>query len=121
MALARRLAELGRSARSAASVRTRQPLSRALAGAAGFAALPAELRDLIADELNVHAIASLDAAGGELVSHTVKPEFRSLGRRFGSSTQAVAAAISAADPGRARARGGRGRVGDRARSRRWAR
>ena len=54
MALARRLVELGRSARSAASVRTRQPLSRALVGAAGFAALPPELRDLIAEELNVH-------------------------------------------------------------------
>ena len=40
MALARRLVELGRSARSAASVRTRQPLSRALVGAAGFASLP---------------------------------------------------------------------------------
>jgi isoleucyl-tRNA synthetase len=98
MALARRLVELGRSARSAAAVRTRQPLARALAGAAGFAELPGELRDLIADELNVRAVDSLDAAGGELVSYTVKPEFRSLGRRFGSSTQAVAAAIRAADP-----------------------
>jgi isoleucyl-tRNA synthetase len=98
MALTRRLVELGRSARSAAAVRTRQPLARALAGAAGFAALPGELRDLIADELNVHAVDSLDAAGGDLVSYTVKPEFRSLGRRFGSSTQAVAAAIRAADP-----------------------
>jgi isoleucyl-tRNA synthetase len=45
MALARRLVELGRSARSAASVRTRQPLSRALVGAPGFTALPAELRE----------------------------------------------------------------------------
>ena len=36
MALARRLVELGRSARAAASVRTRQPLSRALVGAAGL-------------------------------------------------------------------------------------
>ncbi len=98
MALTRRLAELGRSARSAASVRTRQPLARALAGAAGFAALPGELRELIADELNVHAVDSLDVAGGDLVSYAVKPEFRSLGRRFGSSTQAVAAAIRAADP-----------------------
>jgi isoleucyl-tRNA synthetase len=98
MALARRLVELGRSARAAASVRTRQPLARALAGAAGFAALPDELRELIADELNVHTVDSLDAAGRELVSYTVKPEFRSLGRRFGSSTQAVAAAIRAVDP-----------------------
>ena len=98
MALARRLVELGRSARSAASVRTRQPLARALAGAAGFAALPPELRDLIAEELNVHAVEPLDAAGGELVTYTVKPEFRALGKRFGSSTQAVAAAIRTADP-----------------------
>jgi isoleucyl-tRNA synthetase len=98
MALARRLVELGRSARSAASVRTRQPLSRALVGAAGFPALPGALRDLVAEELNVHTLEPLDAAGGSLVSYTVKPQFRSLGRRFGADTQAVAAAIGAMDP-----------------------
>jgi isoleucyl-tRNA synthetase len=98
MALVRRLVELGRSARSAASVRTRQPLSRALVGASGFASLPGSLRALVAEELNVHALEPLDAAGGELVSYTVKPQFKSLGSRFGASTQAVAAAIRAADP-----------------------
>jgi isoleucyl-tRNA synthetase len=98
MALARRLVELGRSARSAASVRTRQPLRRALVGAPGFGSLPAPLRALVAEELNVHSLEPLDAAGGELVTYTVKPQFRSLGRRFGASTQAVAAAIGAADP-----------------------
>ena len=71
---------------------------RALVGAAGFAALPAELRDLIAEELNVHEVEPLDAVGRELVTYTVKPEFRALGKRFGSSTQAVAGAIRAADP-----------------------
>ena len=104
MALARRLVELGRSARSAASVRTRQPLGRALVGAAGFAALPAELRDLIAEELNVHEVEPLDAVGRELVTYTVKPEFRALGKRFGSSTQAVAARDQGGRPGRAGAR-----------------
>jgi len=98
MALVRRLVELGRSARSAASVRTRQPLSRALVGAAGFGALPGALRDLVTDELNVHTLEPLDAAGDSLVSYTVKPQFRSLGRRFGASTKEVAAAIGAADP-----------------------
>jgi isoleucyl-tRNA synthetase len=95
MALARRLVELGRSARSGASVQTRQPLSRALIGAPGFIDLPGELRDLIAAELNV---ASLDVLGGssrELVDYAVKPNFRALGRRFGARTPAVAAAITA--------------------------
>jgi len=97
MALVRRLVELGRSARSAASVRTRQPLSRALVGAPGFAGLPASLRALVAEELNVRTLEPLDAAGGSLVSYTVKPQFRSLGRRFGASTQEVARAIASAD------------------------
>ena len=93
MALARRLVDLGRSARSGASVRTRQPLRRALIGAAGFDALPGELRSLIAAELNV---ASLSVLSGELVDYVVKPNFRILGRRFGRQTPAVAAAIAAA-------------------------
>ena len=93
MALARRLVELGRSARSGASVRTRQPLGRALIGAAGFERLPLELRSLIAAELNV---ASLSVLSGELVDYVVKPNFRALGRRFGRETPPVAAAIAAA-------------------------
>ncbi len=98
MALVRRLVELGRSARSAASVRTRQPLSRALVGATGFAALDPALRALVAEELNVDSLEPLAASAGELVKYTVKPQFRALGRRFGASTQEVAAAITAVDP-----------------------
>jgi isoleucyl-tRNA synthetase len=93
MALVRRLVELGRSARSGASVRTRQPLRRALIGAAGFPSLARELRAQIAAELNV---AELEVLGGDLVDYAVKPNFRALGRRFGAQTQAVAAAIAAA-------------------------
>ena len=95
MALARRLVELGRSARSEASVRTRQPLPRALIGAAGFEGLPAELRALVAAELNVASLAVLGGGAGELVDYAVKPNFRVLGRRFGPMTPAVAAAIAA--------------------------
>jgi isoleucyl-tRNA synthetase len=101
VALLRRLVELGRSARTASKVRTRQPLGRALVGASGWAALPAELRDQLADELNVQSVGSLDNAsgvGGELVDVVVKPQFRALGRRFGAGTKAVAAAVTAADP-----------------------
>jgi len=92
MAQVRRLVELGRSARSGASVRTRQPLSRALIGAPGFTDLPGELRGQISAELNV---ASLDVLAGEPVDYAVKPNYRALGRRFGARTPAAAAAITA--------------------------
>jgi isoleucyl-tRNA synthetase len=98
VALVRRLVELGRSARTASKVRTRQPLGRALVGAPGWASLPDELRAQVADELNVQSVAALGSAGGELVDVTVKPNFRALGKRFGAGTKAVAAAVAAADP-----------------------
>ena len=96
--LVRRLVELGRSARTASKVRTRQPLGRALVGAPGWAALPEELRAQVADELNVQSVEALGSAGGELVDVTVKPNFRALGKRFGAGTKAIAAAVAAADP-----------------------
>ena len=97
MALVRRLVELGRAARAASAVRIRQPLGRALVGASGFARLPEELRAQIAEELNVGSLAALGDAGGDLVDYMVKANFRTLGKRFGAGTQAVAAAIAAAD------------------------
>jgi isoleucyl-tRNA synthetase len=102
MAQVRRLVELGRSARSGASVRMRQPLGRALIGAPGFADLPGELRAEIAAELNVATLevlggsGSLSGSGSGLVDYEVKPNFRSLGRRFGARTPFVAEAITAA-------------------------
>ncbi len=97
MALARRLVDLGRSARAAALVKVRQPLSRAVIAAPGFASLPAELRALVADELNVRTLEPLDGSGTELVSYSAKANFRVLGKRMGKATQSVAAAIAAAD------------------------
>ncbi|MER5326943.1 isoleucine--tRNA ligase [Streptosporangium roseum] len=99
MALVRRLVELGRSARASSGVKTRQPLGRALVGARGWAALSPELRDLIADELNVQGLEDLSGIEADLVSFTVKPNFRALGKRFGSQTKLVAAAVAAADAG----------------------
>jgi isoleucyl-tRNA synthetase len=98
MSLVRRLVELGRSARASAVVKVRQPLARALIAAAGFADLSAELKAQVAEELNVRTLEPLDNSGGELVRHSVKANFRALGKRFGSGTQDVAASIAAADP-----------------------
>jgi isoleucyl-tRNA synthetase len=99
VAQVRRLVELGRAARAGSGVETRQPLARALISAAGWADLPEALRREVADELNVVDVAALaDTAADELVDVVIKPNFRALGKRFGGRTQAVAAAISAADP-----------------------
>ncbi len=97
MALTRRLVELGRSARATATVKTRQPLARALVGAAGFGSLPGELRAQVAEELNVHELEPLSAVGGDLVDYTVKANYRALGGRFKGTTPVVAKAIAEAD------------------------
>ncbi|HEV7204422.1 MAG TPA: isoleucine--tRNA ligase [Jatrophihabitans sp.] len=97
VALVRRLVELGRAARAGSKVKTRQPLSRALISAPGWAALPADLQDQVRDELNVVDLARLGDAD-ELVELSVKANFRELGRRFGKRTQTVANAIAATDP-----------------------
>ncbi len=97
MLLVRRLVELGRATRAESGVKTRQPLSRALIAAQGFELLSDDLREQIADELNVTTLASLSEMGGSLVDTTAKGNFRALGRRFGKRTQPVAQAIAAAD------------------------
>jgi len=97
MLLVRRLVELGRATRAESGVKTRQPLSRALLAAQGFELLSDELREQIAEELNVTSLASLSEVGGSLVDTTAKANFRALGRRFGKRTQAVARAIAEAD------------------------
>ncbi|MEV1008921.1 isoleucine--tRNA ligase [Streptomyces sp. NPDC049881] len=97
MLLVRRLVELGRATRAESGVKTRQPLSRALVAAQGFELLGDDLREQIAEELNVSELAALSEIGGSLVDTSAKANFRALGRRFGKGTQPVAQAIAAAD------------------------
>jgi isoleucyl-tRNA synthetase len=97
VALVRRLVELGRSARTSAKVRTRQPLARAVVAAPGWSALPRDLIAEVADELNVAELVELSAVG-ELVDVSLKVDFRAVGRRLGKQVQAVATAVAAADP-----------------------
>lgn len=92
------LVELGRSARAESKVKTRQPLSRALIGAAEWSAIPHELQQLVADELNVKSVEGLSEVKGELTSVLVKANFRNLGKRYGSDTQKVANILQALNP-----------------------
>jgi isoleucyl-tRNA synthetase len=98
MELARRVTELGRSARATSSVKTRQPLGRALISAPGWNELPADLVAEVAEELNVRELLTLDVSDSDLVNISLKPNFRSLGARFGKQTPLVAAHISQQDP-----------------------
>ncbi|MGI5321028.1 isoleucine--tRNA ligase [Actinomadura nitritigenes] len=99
MAVARRLVTLGRDARGAAGVPVRRPLRRAQV------TVPADARTLlpavsqvIASELNVRSVELGISAG---VTRTLKPDFRALGRDFGSRTKAIAAAIAGVDADKA--------------------
>ena len=95
MSAIRELATLGRAAREEAKLKVRQPLVRAVCVAPGVdQALLAQLVPLLEAELNVKRV-EFASSGDALVKLTAKPNFRSLGKRFGKRTPLAAAAISA--------------------------
>ena len=95
--LSRRLVELGRAARAESKVKIRQPLARALVAANGWQEMDQEIRSHISDELNVQNLDEIASAGADLVSISVKANFRTIGAKFGGDVQAIAKAISAQD------------------------
>ncbi len=98
--LSRRLVELGRAARAESKVKIRQPLARALVAANGWDEMDQEIRSHISDELNVQSLDEISSAGADLVSISVKANFRTIGSKFGGDVQAIAKAISALDHGK---------------------
>jgi isoleucyl-tRNA synthetase len=95
MAAIRTLARLGRAAREEAGIKVRQPLSRLVCVAPHVdeAALR-ELTPLLAAELNVKRV-DFASSGDALVALEPKPNFRSLGKKFGSRTPLAAQAVAA--------------------------
>jgi isoleucyl-tRNA synthetase len=98
MDVARETVRLGLSARMAAKVKLRQPLSEAVVVAVGREREGIErLAAVVRDQLNVKALRFVEAAD-ELGSYEVKPNYRTLGPRFGKAMPLVAAAVAALDP-----------------------
>ncbi len=97
VALTRRIVELGRSTRAESGIKIRQPLGRALIAASGWSALPEQMREQIADELNVQSLEDIASADGDLVDISVKANFKSLGAKFGGAVQEISKAIAATD------------------------
>jgi isoleucyl-tRNA synthetase len=98
MSIARETVRLGLAARGAAKLKVRQPLHEAVVVAAGREREAIErLADVVRDELNVKALRFVSEES-ELGSYTLKPNYRTLGPRFGKSMPQVAEAVEALDP-----------------------
>ncbi len=94
---------LGRAARGHAKIKVRQPLREAVVVAADRERAAIERLDsLLTQELNVKGVRYVSEAD-ELGRFELKPNYRSLGPRFGKQMPQVAAAIAALDPARLRA------------------
>jgi isoleucyl-tRNA synthetase len=101
----RTLATLGRAAREDAGVKVRQPLGRmvcvvplpgvAFRGAGGWAdGILEELSPLLAAEMNIKKVEFISSAD-DLVTLEAKPNFRSLGKKFGKNTPLASEAVRA--------------------------
>ena len=97
----RTLATLGRAAREEAGVKVRQPLARLVCVVPGHgsasktaAGVLEELSPLLAAELNIKIVQFISSAD-DLVTLKARPNFRSLGKKFGKDTPLAAEAVQA--------------------------
>jgi len=91
----RLLATLGRAAREEVGIKVRQPLSRLVCVVPkGRESSVMPLVPLLAAELNVKDVTFVSSAD-TLVTLQAKPNFRSLGKKFGKSTPTAAQAVAA--------------------------
>jgi isoleucyl-tRNA synthetase len=95
MEAVRRLASLARAAREERGLRVRQPLARMQVAVPEVARGPAldELLELLRIEVNVKAV-DVVASDTDLVRLRAKANYRSLGKRYGKRTPAIAAAAA---------------------------
>jgi len=99
MAAVLTVVRLGRSARSEANIKVRQPLPAILVHTVDprDAAGVVRLKDQILEELNVKDVHALDELG-DVVSHEVRPNLPLLGPRYGKKIGAIRSALARADP-----------------------
>ncbi len=101
MATARETVRLGLAARAQAKLKVRQPLRAAVVVATGEERAAIErMSEIVREELNVKELRFV-AAADELAEVELKPNYRSLGPRFGKSMPLVAIAVAGLDAARA--------------------
>ena len=91
--LAMRLSSLGRSARSKAGIKVRQPLERALVYLQG---LPEEVVSQVREELNVKEVVAIQDET-EFLDFELKPNMAALGPKYADRVGQVVEALSKAD------------------------
>ncbi|SCW30540.1 Isoleucyl-tRNA synthetase [Ruminococcaceae bacterium YRB3002] len=92
MDLIQMIVELGRTAREAAKIKNRQPLSTIYV--VSEKELADEYKPIVLEELNIRNIEQLKNADS-LVSYSFKPQLRTCGRKFGSKLNAAKEVIAA--------------------------
>ena len=105
MDIVQQVVGLGRAAREDSRVRVRQPLSRMLISIAdqdARAAIKKHARQ-IEEELNIKSVEFIAEDAG-LVGYEIKPNFPTLGKRYGKLMPAIKAALGEADGARIAAR-----------------
>ena len=93
MEIVLRIVADGRALRSTANLKIRQPLARLLVSGV---ALEPEFAALCADELNIKTVEMAEDLSS-LVVYNLKPQLRTLGRRFGKNINLVRELLAAAD------------------------
>ncbi|MDP8949335.1 MAG: DUF5915 domain-containing protein, partial [Actinomycetota bacterium] len=101
MAAARRVVALGRAARNAAAIKTRQPLREVVvvpgeATDSGFREGVENLRDVILDELNVKELSFGEAE--DVISYALKPNLGVVGPKYGRLVPGIRNALAEAPP-----------------------
>ena len=100
MAAARRVVALGRAARNAAAIKTRQPLREVVVVPAGendrFRGAVGDLEDIILDELNVKGFRF--GSTEDVVSYDLKPNLSVVGPKYGKLVPDIRAALDSASP-----------------------
>ena len=83
-----RIVVLGRSARNGSNIKNRQPLSKIIVATHEKVSLSEELKDLIADELNVQTVEFIHDAT-EYINYELKPQLKTLGPKYGKALGAI--------------------------------
>jgi isoleucyl-tRNA synthetase len=102
MASARHVVSLGRAARNAAAIKTRQPLREVVvvpgeATDSGLREGVESLKDVILDELNVKGISFGETE--DIIAYDLKPNLGVVGPKYGRLVPGIRAALAKAPPG----------------------